>query len=149
MAKGARKRRAWRHKEWIGGTWMAPETGGKTRIGPWPFPRGNRCSPDSCRAGGSTVRLIWASAADRSKTFQHIDRVDTHLGHRVAALEHEDRGQAGARQVFAHAQVVAALEAEARDRVAFESVDAERHDQRPRAHRGEAAERRLQRRAPR
>ena len=67
---------------------------------------------------------------------------------RIAALEDEHGRETGTRKVLADAQVVWRAEGEARDRIALESVEPQRHDQRARLEPGDAAERILQRIAP-
>src|SRR5438105_8179168 len=71
-----------------------------------------------------------AKPASDPKTIEHVDDIRAHVGHRIAAFHHEYGGQAGGRQHATDLDEVTAAQAEARDRVALEGVDAQRHDQR-------------------
>src|SRR4051812_7362871 len=66
----------------------------------------------------------------RLETFEHVDHVDAEFGHDRPAFEHEDGRQAEEADALADAQEVAAGEAEVRTRIAAETVDAQRHDER-------------------
>src|SRR5882762_6061149 len=90
-----------------------------------------------------------SGSSRRLESLQHVHGVDADLGHRVSALEHEQRGNSQRADEPAKVREVVGPQLEKADRIVFEGIDAERYHERARREPFDPRQRRFEGRAPR